>query len=266
MAQTEAVRRYFGVEVRGHVWAVTMLNTAKHNSFNAQMSAELVNVLHEADERDARAVLLRAEPGISVWSAGHDISELPTGQQDPLAWNNTLAAMVQLIAEFPLPLIALVEGGVWGGACEVVMAADLVVAERDSTFAITPAKLGVAYSSNGISRFMAALPIHVVKEMFFTAEPITSTRAHELGLVNRVVSGESELTREGWALAEKIASRAPFTLRSMKAEARAISEPNHPANQSDELRALRERAWTSADYLEGVAAFKERRAPKFQGS
>lgn len=257
---------YLGVHRRGHVTEVTMLNSAKHNAFNAAMSRELVDTLEGADSDGTRAVILRAEPGVKVWSAGHDISELPVGEQDPLKWTNTLAAMMESVAAFPIPLIAAVEGGVWGGACELVMAADLVVALESSTLAITPAKLGVAYSSAGISRFLAALPIHIAKEMFFTAEPITADRAHNLGFINRLVADESELTDVSWAMADRISERAPLTLRSAKAEMQALTLPAHTEQQSQELSRLYAAAWVSDDYQEGVKAFTERRSPRFEGS
>lgn len=258
--------QFLSTRTVGHVTEVTMQNTAKHNSFNAAMSDELVAVLGAADSDGARAVILRAEPGVKVWSAGHDISELPTGDDDPLAWKNTLAAMMEEVAACPIPLIAAVEGGVWGGACELVMAADIVVALESTTFAITPAKLGVAYSSAGISRFLAALPVHIVKEMFFTANPITAQRAYDLGLVNHLVTTVVELDASAWQLAEQIAQRAPLTLRSAKAEMAAITLPTHAPQEAQDLATLRSAAWASQDYQEGIAAFSERRAPNFTGN
>ncbi len=256
---------YVSVERREHVTEVTMRNSSKHNAFNANMSAELVHVLGEAYGAGSRAVILRAEPGVKVWSAGHDISELPVGDNDPLAWKNTLAAMMEDVAAFPLPLIVGVEGGVWGGACELVMAADIVVALESSTFAITPAKLGVAYSSAGISRFLAALPVHIVKEMFFTATPLTAHRAYELGVVNHLVPDQVRLTAVCWQLATRIAELAPLTLRSVKAEAQALTLPNHTDDQVAQLERLRAAAWASDDYQEGITAFGQRRTPDFKG-
>ncbi len=257
--------QFLAVETRGYVTEVTMCNATKHNSFSAAMSRELVDVLVEADESGSRAVILRAEPGVKVWSAGHDISELPVGEQDPLKWKNTLAAMMENVAALPIPLIAAVEGGVWGGACELVMAADIVIAVESTTFAITPAKLGVAYSSAGVSRFLAALPVHIVKEMFFTAEPITAKRAFELGLVNHLVAEEVGMSALSWQLASQISERAPLTIRAAKAEMQASLLPSHTAEQAQELARLRADAWSSEDYREGIAAFIERRAPRFEG-
>lgn len=257
--------QYFSSIRAGHVTELTMLNSAKHNAFNARMSSEFVDALAAAQLDGARAVIVRAEPGVKVWSAGHDISELPVGDDDPLTWTNTLAAMMDEVAAFPLPVIAAVEGGVWGGACELVMAADVVVAVETSTFAITPAKLGVAYSSAGVSRFLAALPVHIVKEMFFTATPLSAQRAYDLGLVNHLVSDVDRLGAVSLQLGQRMAELAPLTLRSIKAEAQAITLPAHTADQSVELARLRAAAWSSQDYQEGIAAFRQRRSPEFNG-
>lgn len=248
-----------------HVAEVVMANTAKHNSFSAAMCQEFVAALRHCVDSGARAIIVRAESGVKVWSAGHDISELPTGEQDPLAWDNTLAAMMDDVAAIPVPLIAAVEGGVWGGGCELAVACDLIVAMRSSTFAITPAKLGVAYRTSGVAHFLAALPVHIVNEMFFTAEPITCERAYQLGMVNRVVDSEPELTRVSRELAATISSRAPLTVRSTKAEIRAVAGVQASTPQAEHRAQLFDAAWTSADYQEGVQAFKERRTPEFKG-
>lgn len=257
--------QYVDSQQRGHVTHVTMRNTAKHNAFNAVMSAELVEALNHAETAGSRAVILRAEPGVKVWSAGHDISELPVGDDDPLKWTNTLAAMMEDVAACALPLIVGIEGGVWGGACELAMAADIVVALESTTFAITPAKLGVAYSSAGISRFLAALPVHVVKEMFFTATPLSAHRAYDLGLVNHLVPNEQRMAAVCSQLADRIVDLAPLTIRSVKAEVQAITLPAHTTDQSAHLEALRTAAWASEDYQEGIRAFEQRRTPEFKG-
>ncbi len=165
-----------------------------------------------------RIVILRAEPGVSTWSAGHDIKELPRDGQDPLTWSNSLETLLRAVRGASMPVIAAVEGGVWGGACDLVMSCDLVVATTNSTFAITPTKLGVPYNTAGVAHFLAALPVHVVKEMFFTADPIDAQRAFDLGVVNRLADNPQDLSEKTHELARRIASRAPLAVRALKAE------------------------------------------------
>ena len=81
----------------------------------------------------------------------------------------------------------MVHGSVWGGACDLVLACDLVVADETASFAITPAKIGLPYNVVGMLNFMSHLPLAVVREMFFTADPIDARRAERIGLVNRLV-------------------------------------------------------------------------------
>ena len=80
--------------------------------------------------------------------------ELPTNGRDPLTYDDPVRRVIRMIELFPAPVIAMVEGSVWGGACELVMSCDMIVASDDSTFAVTPAKLGMPYNISGVQNFL----------------------------------------------------------------------------------------------------------------
>ena len=80
-----------------------------------------------------------------------------------------------------MPVIALIEGGVWGGACELAITCDLTITTPDATFAITPAKLGVPYNTAGMLNFMKSIGMPLLKEMLFTSRPISAERASSAG-------------------------------------------------------------------------------------
>jgi methylmalonyl-CoA decarboxylase len=164
----------------GPVGVIALDNAKKHNALSHQLVAEVIEALKVLEAARARAVILRAQPGSKVWSAGHDISELPEDGRDPLGWNDPLRELVRTIESFHCPVIAMIDGGVWGGAVEVVLACDIIIATPASTFAVTPAKLGVPYNVSGMMTFMSAASLRIVKELAFTASPISAARAeHE---------------------------------------------------------------------------------------
>jgi methylmalonyl-CoA decarboxylase len=249
------------LDVNDAIATVTLRRTDKLNSLNAAMIAELGDAL-ERGAATARVVVLRAEPGVSVFSAGHDIDDVPV-HADPDQWDNPVEAVIAGIPALPAPVIAAVEGSVWGAACNLVVACDLIVATRNATFAITPAKLGVPYFRGGLAIFARSLPLHVVKAMFFTAETITADQAHGYGLVHQVAEDGADLDARVARLASRIAALAPLTIRSVKAELDALDGLTDVDDAG--LAALREQAWLSADVKEGVAAFRERRRPNFEG-
>src|SRR4030095_16292864 len=151
--------------IQDGVGFITLNNPEKRNALTADLVREFIAALAQFKTGRVRVAILRARPGTAVWSAGHDIAELPEGDRDPLGWGGPLCELVREIESFEAPVIAMIEGTVWGGACEVAFACDLIVASPATTFAITPAKLGVPYNVAGMVTFLNAANLRIIREM-----------------------------------------------------------------------------------------------------
>ena len=256
---------YTLTEVRGPVGIVTLNNPARRNALSKPLVDEILAALADFARRKLRVAVLRAPPGATVFSAGHDVEELPESHRDPLGWDDPLRYLIREIENFPAPVIAMLEGGVWGGACETVFACDLIVAAPDVTFAVTPAKLGVPYNLSGMVTFLNAAPLRIVHEMAFTAKPISAERAERLGMINNVVPND-ELESFTMAMASDIAANAPLSIAVMKEQLRILAAARPMSPQGYErVQGLRRVVYDSLDYVEGIRAFKGKRAPVFRG-
>ena len=251
--------------LQGSVGTITLNNPAKHNALSAQLIGDLLAALSDLPASGARVVLLRAPKGAKVWSAGHDVKELPTNGRDPLTYTDPLRRVVRALKESTLPIIAVVEGSVWGGACEVVMSCDMVIAAEGAKFAITPAKLGVPYDIDGTLSFMQSVSLPIIKEMLFTAQPIPAGRALRVGIVNDVVPA-GRLDAAAAELAENVVRNSPLVISLLKQQLRVLSGA-HPLTPEafERIQAIRRSIYDSTDYHEGIQSFFERRAPKFEG-
>ena len=149
-------------EKRDSTGIITLNHAEKRNALSETLIEEITSALEGFRALEIRAVVLRAQPGIKVWSAGHDVNELPLRGRDPLGWNDPLRILIRSIQEFPAPVIGMIEGSVWGGACEVAMACDILIATPDAAFAITPAKLGVPYNLGGLMTLINMIPLPIV--------------------------------------------------------------------------------------------------------
>src|SRR5579862_5812599 len=172
--------------VSNHIGIITLNNPNKRNCLSKALIEGVCHSLAQMQQKEARVVIVRAPAGSQVFSAGHDIGELPTNGRDPLTYTDPLRHLVRTIEHFRAPVIAMVEGSVWGGACELVMSCDMIVAADDSTFAITTTKLGVPYNMSGIQNFMNTGGMLLCKEMLFTAQPLCARRLVDRGIVNHV--------------------------------------------------------------------------------
>ena len=247
-----------------HIGVVT-LHDGKVNALSRALLDDLAEALERMHASPVRAIVLRASPGAKVFSAGYDVRELPTGGDDPLSFAAPLRRVIRQIQHLRQPVIAMVEGSVWGGACELVFACDLLVAGDDTTFAFTPAKLGIPYDLQGMVNFLTVAGSHLLKEMLFLAKPIGAGRLEACGIVN-LMAPRSQLEAATHQMAREIARNAPLVHRVLKEELRALSNarPLDPENY-ERIQALRQKVFESHDYLEGIGAFLEKRPPAFRG-
>ncbi len=253
-------------ELADYVGTLALDHYDKRNALNRELVSEVLAALEQFKANGTRAVVLRAEGAEKVWSAGHDVDELPKAGIDPLPYGDPLERLLRGVKTFPAPVIAMIHGSVWGGACELVMACDIVIADETATFAITPAKFGVPYNAAGFQNFISRLPLTIVKEMFFTAEPIAAERAERVGIVNMIVPS-AELTTHTYEMAKTIAKRSPTAISAYKEAIRVLSEAVAVNPDTYEyLHGLRRDVYFGPDYGEGITAFLEKRAPNFRGN
>jgi len=252
-------------EFRGETGWITMNNDAKRNALSFEMLESLIVAFDEMRDRRARVVILRANKGSRVWSAGFNIDELPRDGSDPLSYDNPLQKVIRRIMNLPAPVIAMAEGSIWGGACNIAFVCDIVIGTKDTCLAITPAKIGVPYNTSGILQFLDIIGSHTAKEMFFTAEPIPAEKAHTLGILNHILPAE-EIEAYTQSLADKIISNSPLSIRVIKEQLNILGNALPLSPQTFEhIDMLRKIAGTSQDYQEGLNAFYEKRKPKFRG-
>lgn len=253
---------YLSVETDEHVTCIELANPERRNALNDALLLELITALTEA-AASSRVVILGAQVSSGVWCAGFDITSLPTDGSMPDPSTSPFDRALTTVRELPVPVIAVVDGGAWGGGCNLALACDLIVATHEASFAITPAKLGVAYDSAGVADFLAAMPATIAREMFFTAEPVRAARLEHLGAITRLCDSPAAARDTARELAALIATRAPLSLRSIKAEITA--QTGTTGFDATALQGMREQAWASADFREGRAAFAERRPACFTG-
>jgi methylmalonyl-CoA decarboxylase len=252
-------------KIENFIGTISLNHEAKRNALSDLLVNEVIDALAGFTRQNVRCAILRAVPGTKVWSAGHDVSELPEGGHDPLAWRDPLRHLIRELENFSAPIIAMIDGSVWGGACETVLACDLVIATPEATFAATPAKHGVPYNVSGLLTFLNAEQIHVAKEMLFTAQPIQATRLERLGVINHVVPAD-EIEEFTYATANTIARNAPLSIAVMKEQLRILAAAHTMAPVDFErIQGLRRVVYNSRDYSEGIRAFKEKRKPTFEG-
>jgi methylmalonyl-CoA decarboxylase len=256
---------FVNVEIKGRVGIIEFNHVKKLNALSECFILDILQALDDLDIPDIRCVILRALKGSKVFSSGHDIHELPKTKRDPLSYQDPLRILTRTIQRYPKPVISMIQGSVWGGAFELIMSTDIVVSSDKSTFAMTPVNLGVPYNVVGIHNLIRDAGLHVMKEVIFTATPITAEKALKIGVLNHIVP-DDELESKTLEIANLICEKAPLAIAIIKEEMRVLCEANaiNP-DEFERIQGLRRYVYDSLDYQEGLTAFFEKRKPEFIG-
>lgn len=239
----------------GRVLLVRIERPEKRNAIDAATTAAHDAALNELDDDPDLWVGVLA--GVPVaFSAGTD---LVAGAGEPTPRGGGYGVVRR---DRSTPLIAAVEGLAYGGGFEIVLACDLVVASRTARFALPETARGLVANCGALFRAPRALPRNVAHEMLLTGEPLSAERAFTLGLVNRLVEpGNAE--QAALELAGVVAANAPVAQR---ATLHALTDRGADERGWAATAAAQVAVDASADAREGVAAFREKRPPRWSGA
>jgi enoyl-CoA hydratase/carnithine racemase len=239
-----------------------------HPDHRGALSQDVLRGLMQAlgETPSGSRCLLLASSG-EAFSAGYDIRALGDPIDVKRAARTIAPDRVELfdaIERQPLPVVAALNGAAFGGGLELALACDLRIAARSASLGAPAGRLGLIYSPGGLERLARELPAGVMAELFLAGGTVSAERACALGLVCGVVA-DAELERESVALAGQVAELAPGSAQAHRAALRALRQAGVGMSDSarEELRQARLAGLASADFAEGIAAFREHRVPRF---
>jgi len=256
-------------EIRNYVGTLTFNRPERKNA----LSPELLLMIHKTLEEwglsdEVRVVVFTGGSG-KAFSSGYDIAAIPTEMNPELAelmkTHNPLELALNTVAQFPNPTIAMMNGYAFGAGLNLAMCCDMRIAQSDISVGMPPAKLGLVYHPEGIRQFIEVVGMAKARDIFFTGRTYKDTEALHMGLVDRLVQA-AELTSITYGIAEEIAANAPLSLKGTKKILAMFRERVRlTEKQIAEADRLIGEAFNSDDLKEGMAAFFEKRKPRFTG-
>lgn len=246
-------------EVDGPVAVVTIDRPTARNAVNEAVASAMAAALDDLDARtEIRVIVLTGAGG--TFCAGMDLKGFLTGE-NPLAGGRGFGGIVERPPA--KPVIAAVEGYALAGGFEIALACDLIVASEEATFGLPEVTRGLVAAAGGLLRLPRRIPYHLAMEIALTGGRVPAARLQHAGLITRLVPAGQALD-QARQLAFLIAENAPLALEATK---RVVVEsadwPSADAfARQNEITAP---VFSSADAMEGAAAFAEKRAPVWRG-
>lgn len=253
---------FSSVEQDGGVATVTINRPDRMNALHPAAHQELSNIFdHLANLEGLRAIIVTGT-GDRAFCTGYDLRDnLETGV---MALPPTGFAGFNMRTDYPLPVIAAVNGVALGGGFELALAADIVIASDNASFALPEPKVGWAALGGGLQRLPRAVGIKRAMDIILTGRTVNASEAASIGLVSEVVSGPDLLsTARRWA--DQIIACAPLALRCSRQVVYASLEmPLAEALNINNFPSAG-KVMDSEDAMEGKRAFIERRPPRWTG-
>jgi enoyl-CoA hydratase len=235
---------------RDHVLVVTIDRPERRNALDHEALVGLEAAIDEARAASVRVLAL-------VGAHGHFCSGADLTTVEDEEFVARLGRVLRCLRELPFPTMAVVDGYALGAGTQLAIACDLRVATPGAGFGVPAAKLGLMVDQWTVRRLASLVGQSTARHVLLSTDVVSGERAHQLGLVHRL--GD---TSDGLAWADRIAELAPLTLTGLKI---GLNEADAEEAATPAYTAAFERAWASADLAEGLAAFADKRPPRFDG-
>jgi len=238
----------------GAVATITLRRPEQANRLSPEDLERLAALLGEVNGRPEILVLMLRGTG-KYFCSGYDIDSIGEGRRIDFA------AMVDAVEQARPVCIAVLHGSVYGGATDLALACDFRLGAEDIEMFMPAARLGLHYYRSGLERYVARLGLDNAKRLFLTAEKLNGRQMKEIGFLTHLVKADT-LEEEVSRLGQTCAAMAPIAMLGMK---RHLNRIARGTLQVADLEADIQRAMASADLREGLAAWAQKRAPRFSG-
>jgi len=239
------------VEIKGAVSIIRINQPAKLNAISSRVAIELQEAFQAFDRSEQRVAIL-SSVGDRAFSSGADVTDLPE------LWRCVPGVGFRT----EKPIIAATTGWCVGGGIVLVMMCDMMVSTASTIFYYPEAKLGL--TGGMISSLASRMPHKLAMEIMLLGTKVRAQRAYEVGFVNRVVE-EGRHEAEALAMAEELLGSAPLVISTLKRLVDEILLPG-PVEKMMRINIDLAKVRNSADQQEGLAANREKRAPRFTGA
>ena len=242
---------------------ITINRPEKRNALSAAVRRELVAALDAVEADTSVRVVVLTGAGEKAFVAGADIGEF--AERTPIEQREAMEGrrVFDVVASFPKPVLAAINGFALGGGCELALACDIRLAARSARLGQPEVNLAILPGGGGTQRLPRLVGHGTAMRLILTGELIDAAEAHRIGLVDEVVD-DGALGSRARELAGSIARHSPVALKLIKQAVRAAAEMPMTAGLALE-RELFITAFSSEDRVEGVRAFLEKRTPRFEG-
>ena len=259
-ADCETVNVTVGDRVE-NVATIELSRPDARNALNAQLRAELKEVLDEVPDSDLRAVVLTGAEDTGAFVAGADVTELRERDAMEQREASKRPRVYEYVDDCPMPVIARINGHALGGGCELIQACDIRIAHEDAKIGQPEINLGIMPGGGGTQRLPRLVGEGHAMRLILSGELIDADEAADIGLVDEVY-GDDSFDDRVYDLAESIAAKSPVALEFAKKSVKAASRMDLEDGIEYEAE-LFAQLFTTDDKNEGIDAFFEDRDPEW---